>query len=159
MQLKIVLLVALVLLIMFIANGVSKQYKEKCCFYNDLIEFLNSYELNIGFKKDKMVQLVTNFKCSSSTKMLFNSYLDFLKTGKSITTNALKIVEEDAEYILEVFNNLGHADYEQELKKINNHKEYFKKKLIDAEANKKKLCPLIIKLSFMFSLIVVLLLI
>ena len=51
---KIFLLILLVVVIMLIAKGVANQYKEKNLFYVAILQFLNAYELNIGFKKEKI---------------------------------------------------------------------------------------------------------
>ena len=149
----------LMLLIMLIANGVSRQFKDKCSLYGNIIDFLNSYELNIGFKKDKMVQLIEKHKTIDCSKMMFVDYLDYLKHDKEFDKSNFKMLEEDADYVIEMFKDLGHGDYEQELKKTENYKQYLKKKFLLAEEKQKKLCPLITKLSFLFGLVVVLLII
>lgn len=159
MQLKVVLLCMLVVLIMMIATGVSKQYKEKCNIYKDVLLFLTNYELNIGFKKDKMVQMVESFKPMNSTKKIFDSYLKYLNNDTPIDINVFRLVEEDSVYLKEMFESLGHGDYEQEMKKVNSYKTYLEERLKISEENKNKFCPLILKLSFMFSLVVVILMI
>jgi len=148
---KLLLICLLVVLIMIVALGIAKQYKQKCNFYADLVLFFNSYEINIGFKKEKMLLFVKNFNCSFDSKFLFDSYIQHLENDKPLNFKSSLI--DDSDVVEEMFACLGHNDYEQELKKINSYKVYLQKKLDEAEQKKEKNCPLIVKLSFLLSLV------
>ena len=84
-MIKIFLIIVLVALIIYIAKGVAKQYSDKLEFYKNLKNFFDIYKLNIGFKKDKLKEIVLNFSSKGDAQILFKNYLEFLENSKDLT--------------------------------------------------------------------------
>ena len=153
MNLKISLLLILVVMIMLIALGVVKQYKDRHNIFLELSMLLNEYELNIGFKKEKLKKIVSNFKATGDTKQILHIYLDNFNNTNNINLDSVKILQSDERsYLISMFKKLGTSDYENEKLQLLNFKAYIKDKLMESKEKKNKLCPLIIKLTFLFAL-------
>ena len=151
---KIFLLILLVVVIMLIAKGVANQYKEKNLFYVAILQFLNAYELNIGFKKEKIKRLVEkqNFT-SRECKILFDEYLGYLRGQNELSFEKIKVISyEERELLIDLFVNLGTGDYSSEMTQLSVFKSLIQNKIDNTEKESLKNYPLIIKLSFLFSL-------
>ena len=153
MNFKIALLITLVIMIMLIALGVVKQYRERHNLFLELSMFLNEYELNIGFKKDKLKAIISNFNAGSNTKTILNSYLDNFNNTDNLKLDNIKILQTDEQsYLVSMFGKLGRSNYENEKLQLGYFKAWISEKLNEAKDKTTKLCPLIIKLSLLFAL-------
>ena len=150
---KIFLLFILVVMIMLIAKGVANQYKERNKFFVSVMSFLNMYELNIGFKKEKIKDLIEKLNVNGSAKILFSRYNDFLSTNANLNLEEIKILtDEEKDFISNTFKSIGTSDYSNEMTQLKVFKGYIQEKIDLTSKDSSKNYPLIIKLSFLFSL-------
>ena len=150
---KIFLLILLVIVIMLIAKGIASQYKEKNTFYVSIMQFLNSYELNIGFKKDKIKDLVEKIEAKGQAKILFEEYKGYLTDETALKFEDVKVItEEEKNFLIEMFTRLGTNDYSNEMTQLKVFKSYIQDKINISDKESNKNYPLIMKLSFLFSL-------
>lgn len=156
-MIKIFLIIVLVALIIYIAKGVAKQYSDKLEFYKNLKNFFDIYKLNIGFKKDKLKEIVLNFSSKGDAQILFKNYLEFLENSKDLTCETTLINEQEKTEIIDILKALGQGDYSTEKEKLKITEEYMTKQIEKAQSNKDKICPLIVKLSILFAILVAIL--
>lgn len=150
---KFFLLILLVVIIMLIAKGVASQYREKNNFFVTIMQFLNAYELNIGFKKDKIKAMVEKVETKGQSKILFDEYKSFLTEEKQLKFDEIKVItEEERFFLIDMFTKLGTNDYSNEMTQLKVFKSYIQDKITQTSNDSNKYYPLIIKLSFLFSL-------
>ena len=153
MSLKIALLIILVIMIMLIALGVVKQYRERHSIFLELSMLLNEYELNIGFRKEKLRNLISNFHATGELKHILKNYLDNFNNTNNLNFDELKLLQiEEKQFLVAMFQKLGTSDYDNEKLQLATFKSYIEDKLKDTKEKKNKLCPLILKLTFLFAL-------
>lgn len=148
---KLVLIIVLICVIMIIATALSNQYKDKYDFYNNLINFLNQFKINISFKQEKIIQFLNKVKAKKQFTLFIDAYKDYLNSGKLDLT---KITLLDCEEILEleeIIKSLGKYDIKTELTQLDLFISKMKIKQEKANEDKNKLCPMIIKLSLLFA--------
>lgn len=156
---KWILILVLIVVIMLIAHSLSEQYKEKFDFYNNLKLFLNQFKINVSFKKTKILDFLQNIQAKKQFKLFINSYKNYLKSN-NLELNEIKILDiEEKETLKNIICNLGNFDTTNELNQIEMFISDVEQKLIRAEADKNKLCPMIIKLSLLFAVALAILLI
>lgn len=150
---KLFLIIVLVVIIMLVAKGVANQYKERLNFFISIINFLNTYELNIGFKKEKIKDLVEKIETKSQSQILFTEYTNYLSNDTSLKLEDIKIIDEDERiFLIDMFTKLGTNDYTNEMAQLKVFKNYIQDKIRKSETESNKNYSLIIKLSFLFSL-------
>ena len=155
---KILLLILIVVLIMIIANGVAKQYKERHNLYANILKFLNDYELNIGFKKEKILDVVHKFESNNESKKIIEIYKNHLTQKTDINFESITILQEDEQKFIEnIFKNLGAGDVDSEKLQLKEMKIQLKAKVEETAKIRDKFCPLIIKLSLLFAIALVIL--
>ena len=155
---KILLLILIVVLIMIIANGVAKQYKERHNLYANILKFLNDYELNIGFKKEKILDVAQKFESNNESKKIIEIYKNHLTQKTDINFESITILQEDEQKFLEnIFKNLGAGDVDSEKLQLSEIKIQLKAKVEETAKIRDKFCPLIIKLSLLFAIALVIL--
>ena len=157
---KVVLMIALVVVIMLIAKGVAKQYIDRYDLYVAMKEFFKQMELNIGFQKQKINEILNKSNIKKVNKGIYSSYLAYLTSGKDLDLSFVKIIDcDERDYITSMLISLGKSDASSELKQLKAYEEYLNDKINTCKQQKDKLCPLIIKLSLLFALGLVILLI
>lgn len=150
---KFVLLIVLVFLIMLIASGVSRQYRERSLIFKEIMSFLNSYKLNIGFQKEKLKNLVSNFNSKGEAKHFFSIYADFLTNNKELNFDKIKLLlADEKEFLISVFKKLGNGDFETEKKLLEIAQQYVLEKIDETKKFEEKWCPMIMKLSLLFGI-------
>lgn len=146
------LIAVLIAVIMIIAYSISEQYKDKFDFYNNLKSFLNQFKINLSFKQDKIINFLNNLKPKKQFKLFINSYKNYLNTDK-IDLNEIKILDIEEKTELEnIIKNIGKFDAKNEINQIDNFLCNINNKLITAENDKNKVCPMILKLSLLFAI-------
>lgn len=146
---KFVLILTLIALIMLIARAIANNYKERHKIYCEIVDFVQNYKLNIGFKKQKIKLLTQKFTDKSTVLGCYNNYID---TGKFDLSNVRLLDDNEKAQIKDYFVQFGNGDFETEKKLIDIVENYFKQKIDETKQVKDKWCPMIIKLSFLFSL-------
>lgn len=146
------LIAVLIAVIMIIAYSISEQYKDKFDFYNNLKSFLNQFKINLSFKQDKIINFLNNLKPKKQFKLFINSYKNYLNTDK-IDLSEIKILDIEEKTELEnIIKNIGKFDAKNEINQIDNFLCNINNKLITAENDKNKVCPMILKLSLLFAI-------
>lgn len=148
---KIALIVILVFVIMLIAKALSEQYKDKFDFYFNLHNFLCQFKINLSFKQDKINEFLSNVNAKKHFKLFIEDYKEYLQTEKLSFQN-LTFLEEEEKFILEdLIKSIGNHDVKTEMGQLDSFIETINIKKQQTEADKNKICPLIIKLSLLFA--------
>ena len=149
----------LITLIMIIAKAVSDQYKDKYNFYFNLKNLLVQFQINLSFKKDKVIDFLNKSSGKKQFKTFIDEYKNYLEGGEICLDKITLLDDYEKEDLIEIITNLGSSNSENEIKKLASFIEIINLKLEKAQQDKNKLCPLIIKLSLLFSLALSILLI
>ena len=153
------LIVVLIFVVMLIAHSISEQYKEKYDFYVNLRNFLNEFKLNLSFKQEKILDFLNKIKPKKQFSNFVSSYKEYLKTDK-LNLSEIKILDEEEKGQLEtIITNIGRMNATNEINQIETFIALIDDKLKKAEADKNKLCPMILKLSLLFAIALSILLI
>ena len=146
------LIIILVCVIMLIANSLSRQYRDKYDFYYNLQQFLNKFKINLGFIQTKVLDFLNETKPHKEFKVFIEAYKTYIETS-NLDLNSIKILENDEKKDLEeIITNTGKLNVDGELNQIDAFLGSVEGKLKLAEENKNKICPMILKLSFLFAI-------
>lgn len=149
---KWILIIVLVFVIMLIAYSVSEQFKDKFDFYNNLKNFLNQFKVNVSFKQEKILDFLDKLTPKKQFKLFIEAYKEYLK-GKELNFSQIKILDVDEILELEeIVKNLGSLDVKNELGQLETFLITVDEKLNKAQEDKNKLCPMILKLSLLFAI-------
>lgn len=115
---KLILLFCLVFLCTLIGLGVSKNYKERKRFFEELLTFVQFLKTDIVFGMTKLQKSINTFSQdvkNSNLKSLLNNYCNILKDDGIINQNRLfeniKILKNDEiDLLLNFFKGLGKSD-------------------------------------------------
>lgn len=160
-------LVGIVLLGMgYIGYGLSKFYKRRKRFFEDLTLFCEKLCVDISFSSESLKTIINqNYECfSKDFKIVLNGYLTFLETNGSVLENEtlfkkLNVVkDEEKEPILLFLKNLGRLDACNQVAEINNFKLKFLDLKKGAEEENKKFGSLSLKLLVLLGILVVIIL-
>ena len=150
---KYLLMLALIGVIMAVAQGVCKQYKDKYALYESLGEFFRQMRLNLGFQKQKIKQILEQTTLKKVNKDIYTTYLDYLEKGAPLDLSDIRLLDiSEQEQLGNMLRSLGKNDTSNELKQLDAYDIYLKDKIDTARRDKDKFCPLISKLSFLFAL-------
>lgn len=149
---KLLLIVAIMSVIMLIAVAVSEQYKDRADFYRHLKLFLTQFKINISFKQDKVTDFLSTIKCKKQFKVFVDDYINYLSTGE-LSLDNIKILDDlDKADLTDMIISLGRHDVTSELGQVESYIARVDVWLAKAQEDKVKLCPMIIKLSLLFSI-------
>lgn len=149
---KWVLIAVLISVIMLIARAVSEQYKEKYDFYNNLKTFLNQFKLNLSFRQEKILDFLNKTNAKKQFKLFINSYKKYLETNQ-LDFSEIKLLDNDEINQLEmIILNIGKLDAKNEINQLETFIVEIDAKLLKAQEDKNKLCPMILKLSLLFAI-------
>ena len=151
-MIKWILIVVLIVVIMLIAYSVSEQIKDKYDFFNNLKLFLNQFKINVSFRQEKINELLQKNNSKKQFKLFIEEYSNFLKTGE-LNLEKIKVLDDDDKDILQdIVKNVGKYDAKNEINQMDSFLATVDVKLVKANEDKNKLCPMIIKLSLLFSI-------
>lgn len=137
---------------MLIARAVSEQYKEKYDFYNNLKTFLNQFKLNLSFRQEKILDFLNKTNAKKQFKLFINSYKKYLQTNQ-LDFSEIKLLDNDEINQLEmIILNIGKLDAKNEINQLETFIVEIDAKLLKAQEDKNKLCPMILKLSLLFAI-------
>lgn len=156
---KWILIILLIGVIMIIAYGLSEQYKEKCDFYSNLKNFLNQFKLNVSFKREKVSEFLKQVNSKKQFKIFIEEYQNYLSKGELNLTRIKALDSEDLPVLEEIVKSIGKLDSKNEITQLDTFLVTVTDRLNKAEADKNKLCPMIIKLSLLFAVGIAILLI
>lgn len=149
---KIVLIIVLIFTIMIIAKSVSEQYKDKFDFYDNLHNFLCQFKINLSFKQEKLTEFLTNTTAKKQFKLFVDDYLNYLNGNELNFDNLTFLESEEKQNLQAIILDIGKNDAKTEIEQLNGFIELIQAKKIKTEQDKNKICPLIIKLSLLFSI-------
>ena len=149
---KWVLIAVLIGVIMMIARAVSEQYKEKYDFYNNLKTFLNQFKLNLSFRQEKILDFLNKTNAKKQFKIFINSYKKYLETNQ-VDFSEIKLLDnEEINQLKMIILNIGKLDAKNEINQLETFIVEIDAKLVKAQDDKNKLCPMILKLSLLFAI-------
>jgi len=150
---KYILMLCLIGVIMLVAQGVCKQYRERYSLYEALGDFFRQMRLNLGFQKQKIREILNRTTLKRVNKEIYMAYLDYLDKGSDLYLDFVKILDDnEQEYLRKMLISLGKNDASGEIKQLDSYEIYLKDKIERTRIEKEKYCPLIIKLSFLFAI-------
>lgn len=151
-MIKWILIIVLIVVIMLIAYSVSEQIKDKYDFFNNLKLFLNQFKINVSFRQEKINEFLKKNNSKKQFKLFIEEYSNFLKTGE-LNLEKIRVLEDDDKDILQdIVKNIGKYDAKNEINQMDSFLATVDVKLVKANEDKNKLCPMIIKLSLLFSI-------
>lgn len=149
---KWVLIISLIAVIMLIAVAVSKQYSEKFIFYTNLKLFLEQFKINISFRQKKISDFLSEMKTNKVFINFIDCYQEYIDTGNT-DLEKIKILDSDENREIEmIIKGIGRYDVKNEILQIDTFLSMVQIRLDKASKEKEKVCPLIIKLSLLFSI-------
>lgn len=162
------ILVGIVILGMgYIGFGLSKYYRKRKRFFEDLILLCEKLCVDISFSNETLSNIISSNLSFFSKEFVdvLNCYLNYLKNNEItissdlIFKNNTLIKEDEKEAILIFFRSLGRLDASNQVAEIKG----FKSKFLDfknvAEEDNKKFGTLSLKLMVLLGLLVVIILI
>ena len=160
-MIKIILLCILCSLIIFIAYKISVYYKQRQMFFENLCEFCNYMQTEIGFLKTDISESINKFNnCfSKDFSKVLQLYLTTLRNSQNFyddftdslsKLNLLKTNEK--EKIYSFFNNLGKSSQQEQIAQIENFKNDFISELSCTKDDNKKYGAVSLKLGMLLSL-------
>ncbi len=148
---KLILIIILISVIMLISYAVTEQIKDKFDFYSNLKNFLTQFKINISFRQDKILEFLNKTKCKKQFALFIEDYKQYLKTNELSLVNIKILDEEEKTDLIDIVNNLGKHNIENEIGQIEAYLNTIDIKLNKAKDDKDRLCPMIIKLSLLFA--------
>ena len=150
---KYMLMICLIGVIMLVAQGVCRQYRERFALFEALGDFFRQMRLNLSFQKQKIKDILSQSTIKKTNKDIYVAYLDYLENGTTLDISFVRLLEEsEQEQITNMLRSLGKNDTSGELKQLDAYDIYLKDKIQTTRHEKNKYCPLITKLSFLFAI-------
>lgn len=150
---KYILMLGLIGVIMLVAQGVCKQYRERYALFEALGDFFRQMRLNLGFQKQKIKEILNQTTLKRANKDIYISYLNYLEKGMVINLGDIRILEDnEQEKLTNMLQSLGKNDTFSEIKQLEAYEVYLKDKIETTKGEKNKYCPLITKLSLLFAI-------
>lgn len=155
---KILLILILITIVILLAKAFCQQYIDRYIFYDNMLNFVRSLDINICFQKSKLGNILQRQNANSYYKIFVEEYMAFIKNDKECKFERLSILtDEEKSYLLDMVSTLGRNDLENEIKQLETHKKIFEKKLDEATKIKNAKVPMIMKLSVMLALLLAIL--
>ena len=150
---KYILMLALIGVIMLIAQGVCKQYRDRCALFEAFGEFFRQMRLNLSFQKQKINEILNQTSLKKVNTEIYTAYLKYLEQGQVIDISFVRILDDyEQEQITKMLCSLGKNDTSGELKQLDAFDIYLKDKIERSRLEMEKHCPLITKLSLLFAI-------
>ena len=150
---KYLLMFALIGVIMLVAQGVCRQYRERYAIYESLNDFFRQMRLNLSFQKQRINQILNQTTLKRVNKDVFIAYLNYLDKGDKLELDFVKVLDAtERVQIVDMLRSLGKNDTYGELKQLDAYDIYLKDKMDKTKAEMDKYCPLITKLSLLFAI-------
>ena len=114
--------------------------------------FLKFVKDNYLPHQDFILENVRILRYETIKKLFIEEYSNFLKTGE-LNLEKIKVLEDDDKDILQdIVKNVGKYDAKNEINQMDSFLATVDVKLVKANEDKNKLCPMIIKLSLLFAI-------
>lgn len=149
---KYILMLALIGVIMLVAQGISKQYKDRYLMFEALGDFFRQMRLNLTFQKQKIKEILNQATLRKTNKDIYIAYLNYLEKGTPLDLAFVSVLDDmEEEQITKMLLSLGKNDTAGEIKQLDAYDIYLRDKIETTRREKEKYCPLITKLSFLFA--------
>lgn len=149
---KYILMMCLIGVIMIVAQGVCKQYRDKHALLEALGDFFRQMQLNLNFQKQKIKEILNQATIRKVNKDIYIAYYNYLDKGEKLDISFANILDDtEQEQITNMLLSLGKNDTTGELKQLESYEMYLRDRIENARRDKDKYCPLITKLSFLFA--------
>lgn len=160
---KFVMIIALVSLCTYVGYGFSKYYINRNEFFKEFILFLNKVNLNINFSKEKLKNIIDEYKTQSKELILILKNFLLCLEERSINEKKLfagtKLLKsEEKNILLGFFSSLGHFDLAGQTKHLESFIKEFEIRQKQAEDEKNKYSPLFTKLGLIAGVVISLIL-
>lgn len=150
---KYILMIGLIGVIMLVAQGVCRQYRERYVLFEALGEFFRQMRLNLSFQKQKIKEILNQTTLKRNNQEIYTTYLNYLEKGTPIDISFIRILDDnEQQQISNMLLSLGKNDVSGELKQLEAYQVYLSDKIESTRREKDKYCPLITKLSFLFAI-------
>lgn len=149
---KIALIILLIFMIMLIAKAVSDQYKDKFDFYENLYNFLCQFKVNLSFRQEKLTEFLNNVTAKKQFNIFVEDYKNYLAGKEMDFDNLIFLEQEEKDNLKIIISDIGKNDAKTEIEQLNGFINTIETKKNQTEKDKNKICPLIIKLSLLFSI-------
>ena len=153
------LMIILVVVIMLVAVSVTKQYKDKFDFYSNLKMFLIEFKINLAFKQENIKEILKKTKTNSSFFLFIGEYQNYLENGQLDLRKITFLDQEEIDLLEDIIKNIGKYNVKNEIAQMESFLLLVEEKLNKSSKDKQTLCPMITKLSFLFALGLVVILI
>lgn len=158
--------VGIVCITTYVGYLFSQKYIYRCKIYQQFIDFLNYYKLEICYNQNKLLDVVKNFLSHNSTDYIqlsqFNNYLkkEYLNCEYFVFKDEIKFLSNIEKFQIEkIYNNLGKLDLLQEKENVELNLLNFNNILSKEKSNKIKYCSLCIKVGAILGCFIIILLI
>lgn len=132
----------------------TKYYLDKYSFYCQLQQFIEKLDINIAFQKNKLADIIKSTNAENQFVDFVSQYSEYISKNTEPNFDKLKVLDDNEKNTLtSIIKNIGRNDVENELKQINFFKNFANDGVLKAKVEKEKKVPLILKLSFMFGLL------
>lgn len=162
-MLKVIILCVLCSLIIFIAYKISIYYKQRQMLFENLCEFCNYVQTEIGFLKTDITAVADKF-CNCSSKdfsKILELYITTLKKSQNFYDDFLDnlsklsiLKNSEKEKICSFFDGLGKSGQQEQIAQIENFKNDFMLELVNTKDDNKKYGAVSLKLGLLLSLAV-----
>lgn len=140
--------------VMLVAHEMTKYYLDKYSFYCQLLQFIEKLDINIAFQKNKLADIIKSTNAENQFVDFLSQYSEYISKNKEPNFEKLKVLDDtEKNTLISIIKNIGRNDVENELKQINYFKNFANDGVVKAKVEKEKKVPLILKLSFMFGLL------
>lgn len=139
-------------MIMLIAKSVSDQYKDKFDFYENLYNFLCQFKVNLSFRQEKLTEFLNNVTAKKQFNIFVEDYKNYLAGKEMDFDNLIFLEQEEKDNLKIIISDIGKNDAKTEIEQLNGFIKTIETKKNQTEKDKNKICPLIIKLSLLFSI-------
>ena len=148
---KFLLMIIFVLLCVNIASRVSKKFKEEYLYYSDFMDFINEYEINVMYKKEKLQNFIKKLQKNSKFGEILTNFYENLQKNQKINYNYKLLSKSENDFLNDSLNSLGGYDSDREEQNLKSIKLKVEKYLATAKENL-KFCPVIVKLALLLSI-------
>lgn len=159
---KILLLLVLASLCLFFGYKFYHKYKKRKCFFEALVFLCQKFDVEINFSRERVQNILLNLdeKTKQNLCGLVENFLCCLESQESLDKQKLLknisfLSEDELNRLFLFFKSLGRSDVENQLKEIKNYEAKFNDFFAQASNEYKKYGKLSLKLSFVATLMVI----